>query len=145
MNMKTVLTTAKSEDDLRTGYMVEFHFDDVIQEKYADSKFYSHLNYKLKRKQQSPDAIEDIFDGEYYKQIPDLVNFGSIAVGLNTDGVPLFKKSKFSIWPIFLVFYHLPPNIRYKFKNMALTALWFGYEKPDMNKFLAPICNNLTV
>jgi hypothetical protein len=31
----------------------------------------------------------------------------------NTDGVPIFKSSGFSIWPIFLIINELPYHLRY--------------------------------
>jgi len=35
-----------------------------------------------------------------------------ISFQINTDGVALFRSSKYSIWPIYLVVNELPPNDR---------------------------------
>ena len=58
---------------------------------------------------------------------------------LNTDGAPVFKSSKVSIWPVFLVINELPFKIRMKKENAILAALWFGNEKPAMGTFLKPL------
>lgn len=83
------------------------------------------LKYPVSRSKINPDAIEDIQDGLLYKK-----NFGSdgffkgvsdekrkaeihISFQLFTDGVALFRSSKYSSWPVYLVVNELPPNCRY--------------------------------
>jgi hypothetical protein len=67
--------------------------------------------------------IEDVLDGERYKEVFDGEHFrGStarqkpnqihISLQLNTDGVAIFKSSKFSIWPVYAVIDELPPKLR---------------------------------
>lgn len=85
------------------------------------------LKYPARRTKISPDAIEDIQDGLLYKQHFDSDGYFKgtskkkksnevhISFQLNTDGVALFKSSKYSIWPVYLVLNELPPNIRYNF------------------------------
>lgn len=59
--------------------------------------------------------LTDIRDGKLYKS---LVESGHIRVGstitltFNTDGIPVFKSSKSSFWPIFLTVNELPYKIR---------------------------------
>lgn len=83
------------------------------------------LKYPVSRSKINPDAIEDIQDGLLYKK-----HFGSdgffkgvseekkkaeihISFQLFTDGVALFRSSKYSIWPVYLAVNELPPNCRY--------------------------------
>ena len=83
------------------------------------------LSYPVTRRKINPDAVEDIQDGLLYKR-----HFGSdgyfkdtsdknkkteihISFQINTDGVALFRSSKYSIWPIYLSVNELPPNCRY--------------------------------
>lgn len=47
----------------------------------------------------------------------------NLALPLNTDGVPLFKSSLWSLWPVFLTIYNLPPTIRMKAENVLLCGL----------------------
>jgi len=57
---------------------------------------------------------------------------------MNTDGVPVFKSSKVSIWPLYLVIKELPYGKRMAKENMIFAGLWFGEKKPAMWTFLTP-------
>ena len=48
-------------------------------------------------------VISDIVDGELYKMHSDFVDGYACnsTFTWNTDGVPVFKSSKFNIWPLF--------------------------------------------
>ncbi|MGH0116610.1 UNVERIFIED_CONTAM: hypothetical protein FKN15_057450 [Acipenser sinensis] len=62
-----------------------------------------------------------------------------LTLTFNCDGVPVFKSSKFNMWPILCSVNELPPNIRSK--HVLLCGLWFGMEKPKMFSFLEPFVN----
>eukprot|EP00733_Pompholyxophrys_punicea_P001014 Pompholyxophrys_punicea_v1_NODE_419_length_2008_cov_10.730671.p1 type:complete len:325 gc:universal NODE_419_length_2008_cov_10.730671:926-1900(+) len=129
---------------LGVSYFVEYLLENILQEKFSSPEFPEQIKHKLNRMKRNADAIEDVYDGRIYKSISELSEYGSLGVGLNTDGVPIFKKSKFSIWPIFMIYYDLPPAIRYKYSSMSLVGLWLSAEKPRMNTFLEPICRDIT-
>ena len=59
-----------------------------------------------------------------------------IQLVLNIDGAPAFKSSKFSVWPIWVQVFNLPPKMRGAFSNLALLGLWHGKSKPDFAKLL---------
>ncbi len=60
--------------------------------------------------------IRDIYDGrEYQKHSPLLCNSSNranVSFLCNTDGVAIFKSSKGSLWPIWIVINELPPMER---------------------------------
>ena len=68
--------------------------------------------------------IEDIYDGHVYKEhfdnegyfhgtsIEQKKNEKHISFQINTDGVAIFKSSKFEVWPIYLTINELPPDLR---------------------------------
>lgn len=58
-----------------------------------------------------------------------------------TDGISIFKSSKFSIWPLFFVINELSYKERTKKDNIILPGLWFGKRKPNPNLFLRPFRN----
>lgn len=65
------------------------------------------------------DIKDIIYDGTEYCQLSKRGGFlcpttnpANRNIVLNTDGVPLFKSSETSVWPIFLVTNELPANIR---------------------------------
>ena len=59
-----------------------------------------------------------------------LSNPDNISFLWNTDGVPLFKSSKVSMWLIFLVINELNPKLRFKSENMIFARMWYGTVKP---------------
>ena len=67
----------------------------------------------------------------------------NISLTWNIDGLPLFKSSKFSLWPIYFVINELPYKLRIRTENMIISGLWFGESKPNMNVFLQPIFTEL--
>ena len=53
----------------------------------------------------------DVYDGALYRAlIKDefLSNKNNVSFTLNADGVPVFKSSSFSLWPIYLQINELP-------------------------------------
>lgn len=82
--------------------------------------------------------FRNITDGNLYKAIMDLKSTASnrISLTFNCDGVPVFKSSGFSIWPILCVVNEVPPSARSE--HILMASLWFGSGKPDMNTFFEP-------
>ena len=54
----------------------------------------------------------------------------NISFQWNTDGVPLFSSSSYSMWPLYL-------------KIKSLAGVWFGDKKPSINTFLKPLCTTM--
>lgn len=86
---------------------------------------------------------DSIFDGsvnditnsrEYLKfrnSVPQNVKKSYASCLFNSDGSPVFKSSKNSIWPIQIILNELPAEVR---MNSPVTwALWFGRDKPNMD------------
>ncbi len=77
-----------------------------------------------------------MYDGSVYKKLAEgggiLSNPVNISLLWNTDGVPVFKSSNYS------VIKELPYRQRMKMKNAILAGLWFGPGKPNMQVFLRP-------
>lgn len=83
------------------------------------------------RKKKKNDGIEDIYDGQIYRKLsepggPLSEDFPyNISFTWNTDGIPVFKSSKFSLWPFYLIINELPYKQRILKENMILCGLWF--------------------
>ena len=67
----------------------------------------------------------------------------NLSLTWNVDGVPLFKSSKYSLWPMYLLINELPYKQRVFKENSILAGLWFGEEKPNMSFYLKPIVEEL--
>ena len=82
------------------------------------------LKYPLKRKKKLDENLEDIYDGKLYKkhfaqdgffhQTSEATKEKEIHLSLqiNTDGVSLFRSSKFCVWPVYFIVNELPPKVR---------------------------------
>ena len=106
--------------------------------------FKEALNYRFTRHKINENHYEDIYDGYVYKSLPDdfTNNQNNITFAWNTDGLPLFKSSKISIWPLYLMINELPYNMRIKEENTLLAGLWFGPTKPQANLFVSTFEND---
>ena len=124
------------------GYFVLLPLEKHIQNVYSRPGFLDRIKHRFMRKKQKQNAIEDIYDGSLYKEHMKnggvLANPVNISLLWNTDGVPVFKSSNFSIWPLYFVINELPYRLRMKMKNVILAGLWFGSVKPNMQLFLRP-------
>ena len=109
--------------------------------------FYESLQYRFKRNKRSTDNIEDIYNGLIYekhlKNYGFLANPDNISFLWNADGVPLFKSSKISIWPIFLVINELEPSLKFKSENIIFAGIRYSSKKPEAALFLEPLYKEL--
>lgn len=99
--------------------------------------------YRFNR-ERTENVLGDIYDGALYRQHWDsgfLKDSRNISFVYNTDGVPIFKSSKYSLWPLFLAINELPYSHRFRRDNMLLAGVWFGPDKPFMLTFLKPFYN----
>ncbi|RYE23815.1 MAG: DUF4218 domain-containing protein [Sphingobacteriaceae bacterium] len=75
------------------------------------------------------------------------VNTRNLRLGLASDGMNPFSmmSSKYSVWPVILVNYNLPPKLCMKRKFLMLTLLISGPNQPgnDIDVYLAPLVDDL--
>ena len=89
-------------------------------------------------------SVSDIFDGRKYteflrnQQKPD----GQfITLTLNSDGVPVFKSSLYSLWPMLRSINELPRHQRKK--HILMPGLWCGSIKPVFSTFFQPFITEI--
>ena len=120
------------------SYFVEVPIISQLQTLFSRPGFHDSLLHRFKWKSGS---LRDIYDGRVYKELsgngvlnsPDAISFL-----INTDGAPVFKSSKVSIWPVYLMINELPLIQRRKKENIIFAGLWFGDRKPIMLSYLEP-------
>lgn len=103
-------------------------------------------------------TIKDIFDSLFYAELCrtfvtiDGVEMAfrffqdarELALGLSLDGMCPFKRRKNSCWPIILINYNLPPEIRTHLQNLICVGVIPGPHSPkDINSFLQPLIDEL--
>lgn len=92
-------------------------------------------------------ALQDFWDGSHYATLKDKGLFDdnrTVAFQFSTDGVSLVRQKNFSLWPIILINYNLPPAERVKTRNIILLGFVPGPTHPkDIDSFLAPLVNKM--
>ncbi|MES9883288.1 MAG: DUF1258 domain-containing protein, partial [Sedimenticola sp.] len=139
---------ASLEDLSKKGsknYFLELSVVTQLENLFSRSEFRDGLMHRHERTKRQSDNIEDVYDSEMYKTLsspggPLSKPFeNNISFTLNTDGVPIFKSSTFSIWPIFLMVNELPYKMRKNQNDMLLCGLWYGQNKPLIHLFCQPL------
>ncbi|KAL5505856.1 hypothetical protein EMCRGX_G007386 [Ephydatia muelleri] len=62
---------------------------------------------------------------------------------LCTDGVPVFKSSGQTLWPVLMFTTSLPPEVRMNVENMIVAALWLGPCKPSIDVLLPSVLSKI--
>ena len=85
-----------------------------------------------------PGVYRDVMDGRVYQeQSASIKDDGYFPITLywHLDGAPALKSKNLSLWPIQSFVAELPLNLRYSYKNILLSGLWYGKKKPNMQVF----------
>ena len=117
---------------LKTNEMIELVNLDVR----TQLKTIVSRNIKLLSKNTDYFPKSDISTGAFYQTTISESKCKTITFVLHTDGAPLIRTSKQSIWPLFASIVEIPPPIREYQKNIVLLALWSSKSKSDVNVFL---------
>lgn len=64
----------------------------------------------------------------------------NLALGICIDGIPIYKSSKVSLWPVYCIILNLPPLIRYKVENILLLSCATSPRQPEEYR---AICSHL--
>ena len=130
------------------SFFIEIPIIDQLKVLFSRKGFYNSLNHRFVRTKKNGDKIEDIYDGAIYqKQLKSegfLSQRNNISFTWNTDGIPVFKSSKYGIWPLYFAINELSPQKRWRSDNILLAGLWFGPQKPNMLTFLNPFKDTLS-
>ena len=80
-------------------------------------------------------SVTDVCDGSEYRKLlmpggflQDTTNITCFAF---IDGIPLFKSSSTSLWPVYLLINEISSHQRFSRKNMILWGVWQGVGKPS--------------
>lgn len=123
-------------------YFLQSSIIEQLRTFFSKEGFFEALQHRFSENHHNS-TIKDITDGFLYKSLSSnnglLSEPENISFVLNTDGAPVFKSSRISIWPIFLTINELEISKRMMPENMLLAGLWFDSIKPSIEVFLNPI------
>ena len=124
--------------------IIHYYYSDYVSISIVEE--HDHFSYPSARSCDE-ETMRDIHDGTAFKALSSNGGFLSKAenIGLiiSSDDVPVFKSSKGSIWPVYLMVTNIPPYLRTKVDHLIVAALWYGPIKPDMNVILKPILEKI--
>lgn len=129
------------------AYFIQFPISDQLKSLFAKPGFYEALQFRFNRIKKNEANLEDVYDASIYQECMQtgfLANPNNISFFAYFDGMALFKKSVFSIWPLYLTINELKYSQRTKKENVVLAGIWFGKTKPNPNLFLQPISDSLS-
>jgi len=122
----------KSTTDLT--YFLHLPISHQILALFAKANFYEDIFYRFQRHKLHEDSYEDIYDRSLYKKFMSsdgiLNNRNNLSLTWNVDGVPLFKSSKFTLWPMYFLINELPYKLRTLKENSIFAGLC-GLVKPN--------------
>ena len=93
------------------SYFIEIPIIHQLCTFFSREGFYEEIQHRFSRTKSSDDTITYVYNGVLYKELCDkgiLNSKDNISFIMNTDGVPVFKSSKVSIWPVFMIINELP-------------------------------------
>ena len=130
-------------------------FGPRLQALFLNEDIIELLDYRTTRTTSNdPDSVSDVFDGKLYRELCEkhvrvngqtfdhkyFEDKHDIALGLSLDGFPIFNKRNLSAWPVILINFSLPPDIR---THLAHLLCYGVIPSPkavkDMDSFLHPL------
>lgn len=98
-----------SYNDFFVNFDVSYQLSELIT---SNSDYFNHI---MTERTSQQNVFKDIYDGRMYQQLIKKLNLSGnekyITVNVNTDGVPLFESSSYSIWPIYLQVNEIPFHV----------------------------------
>ena len=88
-------------------------------------------------------VITDVWDAKVLSSDSFFSSSTNVALSVFTDGIPVFKSSKVSVWPVYYIVLNLPPSVHIKAKNIILSGMWVGPTKPPMQHLLFPLTQKI--
>ncbi|XP_037504319.2 uncharacterized protein LOC119379180 [Rhipicephalus sanguineus] len=87
------------------------------------------------------DEMGDITDGKGYLAMRQKLKKNDLSLTFNSDGSPLFKSSKYAIWPVQVIINELAPHHRNR--RVVTTTLWYGQSHPQMELLMGSFVQEL--
>lgn len=105
---------------------------------------YEKIMSFLQQIRRSSDTIDDVYDGDLLQNVFEK-NECFLSLTINSDGVSYENSNTKSVWPLQIICNFLPPEIRFHEHNILLVGLYYGLHKPEFNKFLFPLCQQMEI
>ena len=131
---KKVMPYLSIKDRLKTQFSNENRAKELLYR-------YEHITNK------NDDDLDDIFDGEIYKELVNKNLFNDkrdVAFTASCDGYQIFKQKTDDCWLFLMINNNLEPTLRVKKENLLIPFLIPGPNQPkNFNTFLRPLIDEM--
>lgn len=110
----------------KSSYFLQLPIERQLTEMYKRRDFYDQLRLRFEQQNQRDNSMRDVYDGTLYKTWINngfLMNPHNISFTWYTDGGPVYKSSKVSVWFRFLTINEIPYEYRKKKENTILLGV----------------------
>ena len=118
--------SCRDQLDLKS-FFIKISISEQLKNLFGKHGFYTWLQHRFTRSTRSG-HLSDVYDGELYQNLSKPGEFLSfkehISFQWNTDGVPLFHSSSFSMWPLYLKINELPYKLLLQQQNLSWGVVW---------------------
>lgn len=126
-------------ESTKKSYFIQVPVKSQLRELYRRRGFYECVQDRFHaRSRDNSHDITDVYKGSLYRRFIDsgfLADRNNISLTWYTDGIPVYKSSRVSMWPVNLSINELPFEERTKRENLLMIGLWFGPQKPNANNY----------
>lgn len=133
------------KDFKKESYFVTFDIPTQLEFLFQDEKIRSQLIDPFSVIDFAATTMRDLYHGSSYKKFVIALDRHADCKYLSftacADQSPLYKSSKCSITPCFLMVNELPVVTR--MKNLLVVGLWFGSKKVKIDFFLKPVVDEI--
>ena len=99
---------------------------------------------KTEHKHTITSKLSDICSGSIYQNLCRSLNPSNfISFVFHIGGAPTVKSKTLNMWPMQCFVVELPLSVRYSFKNIIFSGLWFLAKKPSLQLFQAKFVNQI--
>ncbi len=126
---------------IKNRLKIQFNDENRVKE------FLYRHEYIINKETDDNDDLNDIFDGNIYKELVEENLFNDkrdIAFTASCDGYQIFKQKTDDCWLFLMINNNLHPSLRVKKENLLVPFLIPGPKQPkDFNSFLRPFINEM--
>ncbi|CAD6208789.1 GSCOCG00003597001-RA-CDS, partial [Cotesia congregata] len=123
-------------NSLNENYFLSINVEYQLKELLKSKNIYSAISESFNNEYSNNSKITDITDSELFVKFANN-NEKTIYLNVSTNGTPIFRESKRSMWPLQILVNNLPPRLR--FNNVIIAGFMIVTHEPTpelMNLFM---------
>ena len=135
--MKYVGTKKKKQ---ATGYFQEIDLEEQIRFLFENRKLGEHMMHPDELTGEDT-KLGDVITGSEYRRVNEDRKKFDLILMCNTDGLKLYKSTRYHCWPIMVKIMEIAPQVRDRF--IIIWGVWCSKVKPVMKVFFQPMVQKM--